>query len=70
MKEFIHEPSAPTEIHYYYAKLKGDVAVHAYEGDGARVFAYDTQFENTQEFAPYVADAVHLAERIKNEAQA
>ncbi|MCA9342560.1 NUDIX domain-containing protein [Candidatus Saccharibacteria bacterium] len=70
MKEFIHGPSAPTEVHYYYAKLKKDVAIHAYEGDVIKVFAYDVQFENNHEFTPYVADAVHMAEKIKNEAQA
>lgn len=69
-KVFIDSPSAPTKVHFYYAKLKEKRFVHSYEGDISKIFPYGTKFENEANFTPYVADAVHLAERIKNEAQA
>lgn len=66
-KVFINEEAAPIKVHYYYASLLTDVAVHALEGDGANKFSYDTKFENGESFTPYVADAVDIVKRFKDE---
>jgi len=52
------------DVHYFYAEIIKDVAIHGFEGDGVELLEYNANLDEIDHLSPFVKEAIYIHQRI------